>query len=161
MNRPTYLMAALPLGVVAGLRTFTAPAVAAWAGHLGRMDLTRSRLAFLGNPWVRLPLTGLALLELVMDQLPSTPSRTAPMPFAGRLAAGALSGAAAGATARQGFAGALAGIAGAVIGTLGGHRARARLARAFHNDHPAAVIEDAVAIGCALLAVMAGSSRAA
>ena len=47
--------------------------------------------------------------------------------------------------------GLLAGIAGAVIGTLGGRAFRARLAAAFGNDRPAAFIEDAVAIGGALL----------
>jgi uncharacterized membrane protein len=42
-----------------------------------------------------------------------------------------------------------------VIGTLGGHALRARLAAAFGRDRPAAFIEDAVAIGGALLAVLA------
>jgi uncharacterized membrane protein len=42
---------------------------------------------------------------------------------------------------------------GAVIGTLGGHAFRARLAAAFRNDRLAALIEDAVAIAGALLAV--------
>jgi uncharacterized membrane protein len=147
---------ALSLGVTAGLRTFTAPAVAAWAVHLGRINLRRSRLAFLGDPWVRWPLTGMALFELVADQLPSTPSRTEPAGFAGRLASGALSGAAIGAAGGEGLAGAVAGVLGAVIGTLGGHRARSRLARALHNDHPAAVIEDVVAIGGAVASAMAG-----
>lgn len=47
--------------------------------------------------------------------------------------------------------GLLAGIVGAVIGALGGRDFRARLARAFGSDRPAAFIEDAVAIGGALL----------
>ena len=67
-----------------------------------------------------------------------------------------LSGAAIGAAADHALAGALAGLVGAVVGTLGGSRARARLAGAFHNDHPAALIEDAVAIGGALLIGIAG-----
>jgi uncharacterized membrane protein len=146
---------ALPLGVVAGLRTFTAPAAAAWAVHLGRLDLRGSGLEFLGDAWVRWSLTGMALFELVADQLPSTGSRTKPAPFVGRLSSGALTGAAIGAVSGEGLAGALAGVAGAVVGTLGGHRARARLAAAFDNDHPAAVIEDALAIGGAVLSVSA------
>jgi uncharacterized membrane protein len=52
-------------------------------------------------------------------------------------------------------AGLLAGIAGAVIGTLGGHAFRARLAKAFGSDRPAAFIEDAVAIGGAFLIIAA------
>jgi uncharacterized membrane protein len=144
-------LAALLFGVVAGLRTFTAPAAVTWVVHLGRLDLTGSWLGFLGNVWVRWILTGLALFELVMDQLPTTSSRTVPAQFGGRLFTGALSGAAVGAAVGHLLAGGLAGIAGAVIGTLGGQRARARLAGACHNDHPAALIEDAVAIGGAVL----------
>lgn len=52
-------------------------------------------------------------------------------------------------------AGVLAGIVGAVIGTLGGRAARARMAAAFGRDRPAALIEDAVAILGALLIVWA------
>jgi len=150
MNGSTYVVALL-FGVIAGLRTFTAPAVVAWATHLGRLDLAGGWLSFFGNVWVRLILTVLACTELVVDQLPTTPSRTVPVQFAGRLIMGALSGAAVGASADHTLEGAVAGLAGAVIGTLGGSRARARLASAFRNDHPAALIEDAVAIGGALL----------
>jgi uncharacterized membrane protein len=142
---------ALRCGAIAGLRTFMAPAAVAWAVHLGRLDLERSRLAFLGRSWVRWLVTALALVELVVDQLPATPSRTVPAQFAGRLITGTLSGAAVGASAGCAPGGALAGLAGAVIGTLGGSRARARLACAFHSDHPAALIEDALAIGGAVL----------
>ena len=145
-----YLIALL-FGIVAGLRTFTAPAVAAWTVHLGPLDLTASRMAFMGNAWVRWILTGLALFELVMDQLPTTPSRRVPAQFGGRLIAGALSGGAIGASADHALRGALVGLVGAILGTLGGSRARARLAGALHNDHPAGLIEDAVAIGGAVL----------
>jgi uncharacterized membrane protein len=154
MNGTVYLVALL-FGVVAGLRTFTAPAVVAWALHLGWLDQTASWLAFFGNAWARWILTVLALVELVVDQLPATPSRTVPMQFAGRVISGALSGAAIGASAGHALGGALAGLVGAVIGTLGGSKARARLAGAFHNDHPAALIEDALAIGGALLIAVA------
>ena len=51
--------------------------------------------------------------------------------------------------------GLLAGAVGAVAGTLGGAEARARLARAFGSDRPAALLEDAVAIVLGLLAVAA------
>ena len=43
----------------------------------------------------------------------------------------------------------------AVIGTLGGHAARLKLAAALRNDAPAGFIEDAVAIAGAILIVMA------
>jgi uncharacterized membrane protein len=51
--------------------------------------------------------------------------------------------------------GLVAGIAGATIGTLGGHALRARLAAALGRDRPAALIEDAVAIGGAFLVMVA------
>jgi uncharacterized membrane protein len=44
------------------------------------------------------------------------------------------------------FSGLLAGVVGAVVGTLGGAEARGRLAASFGTDRPAALIEDAVAI---------------
>ncbi len=150
MDGPGFLVALL-IGVIAGLRTFVAPAVVAWAVHLGRLDLTGSWLGLLGNGWVRWTLTGLVLVELVVDQLPATPSRRVPAQFAGRLLMGALSGAAIGASAGHTTGGGLAGVLGAVVGTLGGSWVRGRLAGAFHNDHPAAVLEDAVAIGGAVL----------
>ena len=146
-----YLLLALLIGVVAGLRAMTAPAAVAWAAYLGWLDLGGSWLAFLGNVWVRLILTALALLELVTDQLPSTPSRTVPVQFGARIVTGGLSGAAIGAAGGSWVGGLLAGAAGAVVGTLGGRAFRARLAGAFGIDRPAAFVEDAVALGGALL----------
>ena len=145
-----YLLALL-IGVAAGLRAMLAPAAVAWAIHLGGFDLSGSWLAFIGNVWVRWILTALALVELVTDQLPSTPSRTVPVQFGTRLVMGALSGAAIGAAGGSWVGGLLAGMVGAVIGTLGGRAFRARLAAAFGSDRPAAFVEDAVAVGGALL----------
>jgi uncharacterized membrane protein len=145
-----YLLALL-IGIVAGLRAMTPPALVAWAAHLGWLDLSGSWLGFLANVWVRWILTLLAVVELVNDQFPSTPSRTVPIQFGARIATGALSGGAVGAAGGAMVGGLLAGIVGAVIGTLGGRAFRARLASAFGSDRPAAFIEDAVAIGGALL----------
>lgn len=147
----TVYLIALLIGIVAGLRAMTAPALVCWATHLGWIDLNGSWLAFLGNAWVRWLLTLFALGELVTDQLPSTPSRTVPVQFGARIVTGALSGAAIGAASGAMAGGLLAGIAGAIIGTFGGRAFRARLAVAFGSDRPAAFIEDIVAIGGALL----------
>jgi uncharacterized membrane protein len=145
-----YLLALL-IGIVAGLRAMTPPALVAWAAHLGWIDLSGSWLGFFANTWVRWILTLLAIVELVTDQLPSTPSRTVPIQFGARIATGALSGAALGTAGGAMVGGLLAGVIGAVIGTLGGRALRARLASAFGSDRPAAFIEDAIAIGGALL----------
>jgi uncharacterized membrane protein len=151
----TVYLLALLIGVIAGLRAMTAPAAVAWAIHLDRLKVGGSWLAFLGNVWVRWILTALALVELVTDQLPSTPSRTVPVQFGARIVTGALSGAAVGAAGGSWVGGLLAGAVGAVGGTLGGRAFRARLAAAFGSDRPAAFIEDAVAVGGALLIVVA------
>jgi uncharacterized membrane protein len=151
----TTLLLPLLIGVVAGLRTMTAPAAVSWAARIGWLNLAPTSLAFLGyafTPWV---LTALALAELVNDKLPSTPSRTVPPQFGARLVSGGLSGAAIGAAHGGLFIGLVAGIVGAVIGTLGGRTCRAQLARAFGSDRPAAFIEDAVAISSAFLIMVA------
>jgi uncharacterized membrane protein len=149
-----YLLALL-IGVVAGLRTFTAPTAVAWAAHFGWLNLGGGWLALLGSAWARWLLTALALVEMVIDQLPSTPSRTVPVQFGARIVSGALSGSAVGAAGGSWVVGLVAGVVGAVFGTLGGRAARARLAAAFGSDRPAAFIEDAVAVGGALLILAA------
>jgi uncharacterized membrane protein len=149
----TACLLALLIGVVAGLRTMTAPAAVSWAAHLGWLDLGGTWLAFLGYAWTPWIMSVLALVELVTDQLPSTPSRTVPMQFGARIVSGALSGAAIGVAGGSPACGLVSGIIGAIVGTLGGRAARARLAAALGNDRPAALIEDAVAIGSALLIV--------
>ena len=110
-------------------------------------------LAFLGFAYTPYILSLLALGELITDKLPTTPSRKIPMQFGGRIVMGALCGAALGAASQSLVGGLLAGAIGAVIGTLGGAELRSRLARAFGKDLPAALLEDAVAIGSALLIV--------
>jgi uncharacterized membrane protein len=53
------------------------------------------------------------------------------------------------------LAGGAAGVIGAIVGTLGGHAFRARLAASFGRDLPAALIEDAIAVLGAVLVVVA------
>jgi len=154
MDYLPYLLA-LAIGVIAGLRTFTAPTAVAWAAylHCGGFTLADTPLAFMGSIWAAGAFTALALFELVADQLPSTPSRKVPIQFGARLTTGALSGAAIGAAHQMLVPGLVAGIVGAVIGTYGGAAVRGALAKSFGRDLPAALIEDAIAIGGALLIV--------
>jgi uncharacterized membrane protein len=149
------LVLALAIGIVAGSRAMTAPAAVSWAAHLGIINLTQSWVAFLGYAFTPYIFTAYALGELVTDQLPSTPSRTVPVQFGTRILTGGLSGSAIGAAFGQCLPGALAGVVGAVIGTLGGSALRRKLAAAFGRDPPAAFLEDAAAIGAALLIVIA------
>jgi len=151
----TILLLALLIGIIAGLRAMTAPAAVSWAARLGWLNLAPTALAFLGyafTPWI---FTALALVELVTDQLPTTPSRTVPVQFGTRILTGGLSGGAIGAAHGQLVLGVVGGVVGAVIGTLGGRAVRGRLAASFGRDLPAALIEDAVAIGGAFLIMAA------
>lgn len=140
-------VAAFLMGVIAGLRSLTAPAVASWAARLGWLHLENTWLAFMGAPVTPYILSVLAFGELVTDKLPKTPSRKAPAPFAARIATGAFCGAAMGASSDALVGGILAGALGAVAGTLGGYEARMRAAKALGKDLPIALIEDAIAIG--------------
>lgn len=149
-----YLFALL-IGVVAGLRALTAPAAVAWGVHLGLVPLQGTPLAWLGGPVAVGVFTLLAAVELVGDQLPKTPSRKVPVQFGTRILTGAFCGAAIGMLGGAWIGGGIAGAIGAVIGTLGGADVRARLAKAFGKDLPAALIEDVVAIGGAALIVLA------
>jgi uncharacterized membrane protein len=147
------LLLAFAIGVVAGLRAMTAPAAVSWAARVGWLHLAGTPLAFFGaavTPWI---FSLLASGELVNDLLPSAGSRKAPPAFAARIVSGGLCGAAVGASAGFLAGGIVAGVLGAVSGTLGGYAARARLARAFGHDLPAALLEDVVAIGAGLLVV--------
>lgn len=146
---------AFAIGIVAGLRAVLAPAAIAWAARLGWLDLHAGWLAFLGYRWTPWIFTLLALGEVVNDKLPATPSRKVPPQFAARVVSGGLCGAAIGVQAGMWWLGLLLGIAGAVVGTLGGAAVRANLARAFVRDLPAALVEDIVAIVIAAAVVCA------
>lgn len=150
-----YLLALL-IGVVAGLRTMTAPAAVSWAAYLGWLPLENSWAAFMGYRFTPYIFTALALVELIADQLPSTPSRKVPQQFGARIVSGAFCGAIIGTPAGAWIGGLIAGAIGAIIGTLGGYEARKRLVLAAGGrDFPIAILEDAVAIIGALLIVSA------
>ncbi|MGI8961393.1 MAG: DUF4126 family protein [Bryobacteraceae bacterium] len=156
----TYFLAFL-IGIVAGLRSMTAPAVVSWAARLGWLHLENTWLAFLGFAATPYVLTVLAIGELIADKLPKTPSRKSPVGFIGRILTGALCGAALGATSHAFIGGALAGVVGGIAGTLGGYEFRKRLVTAIGGkDLPIALLEDAIAICGAFLIVSRVSTAA-
>ena len=149
------LLLAFLLGVVAGLRSLTAPAVVAWGARLGWLNLQGTPFSFMGSLAAVIIFTLLAAGELVADQLPNTPARTAPPGLIARIVTGGLSGACVAAAAGQSIvAGACAGAAGGVAGAFSGYQARTRLVKALGvKDVVIALLEDAVAIGAGLLLV--------
>src|SRR5258708_39096006 len=93
MNPFQVLFLAFLIGVIAGLRSLTAPGVVAWAAHLNWLNLRGSPLSFMGSPVAVVVFTLPALAELVADQLPPTPTRLKPPGLISRMVFGALSGA--------------------------------------------------------------------
>ena len=155
MNSGFALLLAFGIGVVAGLRSMTAPAVVAWAAHLGWINLSGSPLAFMVSAWAVGIFTVGALGEFVADQLPTTPARTAAVGLTARIVIGLLTGACLGVAGGASYwLGALIGAIGAIAGAFGGYQARVRLVRGLHlPDAAIAIPEDLVAIGLGLLLV--------
>ncbi len=152
---PAYvLLLAFFIGFFSGLRSLTPPAVIAWAAHLGWLKIP-SPLSWIGTTTAAVFFTVLALLELVSDKLPKTPSRTAPPGLVARILLGALSGACVASAGGQGMVlGAVLGIVGALAGTYGGYQVRTRLVKALGTpDFVIALLEDLVTIGGSLWVV--------
>ena len=148
MTHALVLLLALLIGVIAGLRALTAPAVVAWGAFLGWIDVEGKWSEWVAHPITVTVLTVLLLVELVTDQLPKTPSRRTPPQFITRLLMGAFAGAVIGSAFFHTFSALGAGVVGAVLGTLGGAEARSRLSAANGGkDRPVAIGEDIVAVG--------------
>jgi uncharacterized membrane protein len=151
---PVFLVA-VAIGMIAGLRSLTAPAVTCWAGHLGWLPLRNTPFQFMGSTPALAIFSLLAVGELVADQLPSTPSRTAPPGLIARILTGGLSAAAVAAAGGQNlWLGAVLGGVGGVIGAFGGYQVRTRLVHTLKApDSVIATLEDIVAIGGGLFLV--------
>jgi uncharacterized membrane protein len=128
----TMILLALVMGVVAGLRTFTAPA----AFFLARGGVAGFILAVF------------AIGEYIADALPKIPPRTGLPSIILRPLSGAITG-----WFMAGIGGAIAGVIGALLGTYGGYSGRiAAIAKI--GAIPAAVLEDVIAIAIAALVMM-------
>ena len=149
-KKPPYLPAlAAVMGVVAGLRSMTAPAAIAWAAkrkaiRLGSSPLVEIISAKLSDQAIRL-----ALAELVADKLPFRRDRIEPGPLATRIVSGAACGAVlSGAADRPLAEGAILGGLGALMGAFGSYHVRRRLSREM-PELTVALVEDALAIAAA------------
>jgi uncharacterized membrane protein len=133
----------------------TAPAVVAWGARCNWLELHGTRLSFMGSTAAVVIFTLLAIVELIADKLPTTPSRLAPAGLIARIMLGALGGAGIVLAGAQSLAlGAALGAAGGVASAFAGHAARIRLVHALKvPDFVIALLGDAVAIGGGLLIV--------
>jgi uncharacterized membrane protein len=148
MTHTLVILLALLIGVIAGLRALTAPAVVAWGAVLGWIDVDGKWSEWIAHPITVTVLTIFLLVELVTDQLPKTPSRKTAPQFITRLIMGAFAGAVIGSAFFHTFSATGAGMIGAVLGTMGGAAVRQRLYDANKGkDRPGALIEDVVAVG--------------
>jgi uncharacterized membrane protein len=151
LNRSHTPALAVGIGAVAGLRTFTAPAVLAWAAQRRWIRMGNSPFATIISPKASKQITDFAVSELIADKLPFTPSRLKPGPFAARILSGAVCGVAIYSVVKRPLKeGAILGGLGAIAGAFAGYHVRRKLSA----DMPhlsVALLEDAVAIGGGIL----------
>src|ERR1041384_591304 len=121
---PASLLAFL-MGCSAGLRSLTPVAILCWAVFFEHLNLGHTKLLFLGATPARIFFTVLAVTELLVDKLPQTPARTVPIGLGARVVTGCLCGGVLGLSAGTNWIfTAIFGIAGAVVGTFAGYKAR-------------------------------------
>src|SRR5215471_4542790 len=127
-----------------GLRSQMAPAVTAWR-LAGKSSYLPWPFRLIGTRGVRFGQTLAMGVELVGDKLPNTPGRTRKEGVFARVLSGGGTGACVAPRGSQ-IGGLVAGVAGALVGTYGGHALRVRLPKALGvSDLPVALAEDAVA----------------
>lgn len=155
VNRAVLYIGCFSIGIIAGLRSLTAPALVSWAARLGWLDLSGSWLSVLGSRAAVLILSLLALGELIADKLPKTPKRTNLGPLLFRAITGGFSSMAICASAHQSLLiGTMLGVLGSIAGAFAGYEIRHRLVEKFGlPDIRVAAVEDIVAIGGGLLIV--------
>lgn len=141
---------AFGIGIVAGLRSFTAPAAVSWGAYLGKLNL---RNLFISSGVVVGLFSLLAVCEYVVDLLPKTPNRIAPLPLLVRIITGGFSGALICFSANQSVVvGASLGGIGGVIGAFAGYNVRKRLVEGLKvKDAIIAIPEDLIAIALGYL----------
>jgi uncharacterized membrane protein len=144
------------IGLLAGLRSLTPPAVVSWAAHLGLLKL-QGFLALLATTAAVVILTVAALAELAADKSSRIPDRTSAPGLIARILTGGGMGVCIAAAGGEGlFIGMALGAAGAIAGAFAGYHARKRLVRGLKiPDYFIALLEDLVAIAGALCIVAA------
>jgi uncharacterized membrane protein len=140
----------LGMGVLAGMRSSSAPVITSHIlTHHHSKKLKKSPLNFMQSQGVANVLKVVALSELVMDKLPSTPNRIKPPVVAIRCLSGALAGASIyKASGGNAITGALLGASAALASTFGSFYLRKETVKKTRLFDPViGAIEDALVIG--------------
>ena len=143
------LMSAVGLGAVAGIRSMTPPALLSRAASRGEIrGLEETPFGFLTSPRVANLFTVLAVGEISADKLPFSPDRVSLPGLAGRLATGALVGAALfAANGRKGTSGGAVGAVSSLATSYLSFYLRTGIQQRFGLPNPAGgVLEDAIAL---------------
>lgn len=151
--------AAMPLrplfiGLVAGQRSMTPLAAAAFAARTRRLSPKSGAPGFLGGRYAAIFAGALALGEMLGDKLRFAPDRTVPAGLAARLLTGAIAGAALAPRTRRREA-ALMGAAGAIVGGYLGLAVRKRAIHRF-GQTKSGLVEDLLTIAATALIIGAG-----
>lgn len=146
------LLASLGLGVVAGMRSMTAPALLSYsASQDNRPPLRNTPFELLQDPRASAALYAAALGEMVVDKLPMTPSRTLLPSVIFRALSGALVGASCAPTEQERVRGGVLGALGALGATYGMYHLRKELSETSCVPNTALGLgEDAIAVGSGL-----------
>lgn len=148
----------LALGVLTGGRSATPLAVLALNHDRKSLSGSWQQWKLFSTPLGRGILVASAVGELIGDKLPATPSRIGFPAILGRIASGAVAGAALGTTGRRNLVveGAILGGVGAIVGSFVGWAARKAVGGVTHLPDPVvALAEDAATIAGAVKVVTA------
>ena len=154
MNEGVLIWCAV-IGIVAGLRSMTAPAVVSWAAYAGWLNVASGPFWSVASIPVVVLLTAWALSELIIDKTSLIGKRTEPLGLIFRIVTSSLSGAVISRAAGFGvLIGIILGLVGGMIGTFAGYNLRQVCVRnTTIGDLPVALAEDAVAVGLGLACV--------
>ncbi len=152
---------ATALGVMAGMRSMSAPALISQVARKGNLALEGSKLGFLNSRGAISTTALLAVGELIADKLPATPARTDAGPLTARVVSGAVSGAVlCSAKKRSPWMGAFYGTLGALGATFAAYHLRRSVKQNLKlPDVVIAVAEDAVVAVSAFLIARQLSER--
>lgn len=124
------------IGFFGRLSALTAPAATAWAVYLSWLKIERP-LSLIGSLAAVAIFTVLAVVELVADKLPQTPSRTVPPGLIARIVMGGLTGACVAVSgAQEMLIGVVFGAVGGVVGCFLGYRVRTGLCASAGHSRP-------------------------